>query len=75
MAAISDNKYDVHNWIEKVIDSCTTYFHFKSVDALITNFDTVYDDWELTGKLRVYLTHKNNKRYNEKRLYKSNSMD
>jgi hypothetical protein len=58
MAAISDNKYDVHNWIEKVIDSCTTYFHFKSVDALITNFDRVYDDWELTGKLLVYSSHK-----------------
>ena len=54
MIEIYNNKYDVYNWIEKVIDSCTTYFHFKSVDALITNFDTVYDDWQLTGKLRVY---------------------
>jgi hypothetical protein len=65
MAGLSDNKYDVYNWIEKVIDSCTTYFHFKSVDALITNFDTVYDDWELTGKLLVYSSHKYYKRKNK----------
>jgi hypothetical protein len=65
MAALTDNKYDVYNWIEKVIDSCTTYFHFKSVDALITNFDRVYDDWELTGKLLVYSSHKYYKRKNK----------
>lgn len=67
MIEIYNNKYDVYNWIEKVIDSCSTYFHFKGVDALITNFDKVYDDWELTGKLRVYASHKCYKKKYEQR--------
>ena len=54
MAALTDNKYDVYNWIRKVIDSCTTYFQFRNVNELITNFDKIYDDWELTGNLRNY---------------------
>ncbi len=36
MAAISDNKYDVYNWIETVIDSCTTYFHYNSAHRLVS---------------------------------------
>jgi hypothetical protein len=62
MAIISDNKYDVYNWIEKVIDSCTNYHHFKCVDALITNFHNKYDDWQLTGALRVYSSDRYYKR-------------
>jgi hypothetical protein len=65
MAALTDNKYDVYNWIEKVIDSCKNYHHFRAVDNLITNFDRVYDDWELTGKLLVYSSHKYYKRKNK----------
>ena len=38
MAAKSIDKYDVYEWIKKVIDSCTTYFHFKNVNNLISNF-------------------------------------
>lgn len=52
MAALTDNKYDVFNWIKKVIDSCTRYYHFKAADNLIENFHTMYNDWQLTGKLR-----------------------
>lgn len=58
MAAESTDKYDVYEWIEKVIDSCTTYFHFKSVNNLISNFHNKYDDWQLTGKLRGYASNK-----------------
>jgi hypothetical protein len=65
MAALADNKYDVYNWIEKVIDSCKNYHHFRAVDNLITNFDKVYDDWELTGKLLVYSSHRYYKRKNK----------
>jgi hypothetical protein len=54
MAALTDNKYDVYHWIIKIIDSCTTYFQFRNVNELISNFDKIYDDWELTGKLRRY---------------------
>ena len=58
MAVISDNKYDVYNWIEKVIDSCKNYHHFRAVDNLISNFHDMYDDWQLTGALRVYSSDK-----------------
>jgi len=54
MIEIYNNKYDVYKWVEKVIDSCKTHYHFKGADALITNFHNKYDDWQLTGKLRVY---------------------
>jgi hypothetical protein len=58
MAAISDNKYDVYNWIEKVIDSCTTYFHYNSAHRLVTNFYDVYGDIKLSSSLRWYLSNR-----------------
>ena len=58
MAAITDNKYDVYNWITKVIDSCKNYYQFRAADNLISNFDKVYDDLKLTGSLRVYSSDK-----------------
>jgi hypothetical protein len=58
MGAITDNKYDAYNWIKKVINSCKTYFHFRAVDNLISNFRDRYDDWELAGNLRNYAYHR-----------------
>ncbi len=52
MAAISDNKYDVYNWIKKVIDSCKSHQQIDAVNGLITNFRNIYDDYDLTGSLR-----------------------
>ena len=57
MAAISDNKYDVYNWIMKVIDSCETYYHWDAAHNLIDNFRDTYKDWEMSGRLREY-THR-----------------
>jgi uncharacterized protein (DUF608 family) len=54
MAAISDNKYDVYNWIKKVIDSCKSHQQIDTVNRLITNFRNIYDDYDLTGSLRNY---------------------
>ena len=54
MAAISDNKYDVYNWIIKVIDSCETYYHWGTAHNLIDNFSDMYRDWEMSGRLREY---------------------
>lgn len=42
MAAKSDNKYDVYDWIKQVIDSCQTYFHYGRVHKLIDNFFDMY---------------------------------
>ena len=68
MAALTDNKYDVYNWITKVIDSCKNYHHFRAVDNLITNFSDRYDDWQLTGALRCYSSDKYyNRKTNEQR--------
>ena len=54
MAALTDNKFDVYNWVIKVIDSCNNYHHFRAVDNLISNFHDMYDDWHLTGNLKTY---------------------
>ena len=64
MAALTDNKYDVYNWIIKVIDSCETYFHFRNVKTLIINFNKIYDDWELTGQLEIYVQDRHFNRKN-----------
>lgn len=55
MAAISDNKYDVYNWIIKVIDSCETLDQINSAERLIGRFKIQSKDmglnyWELHNK-------------------------
>jgi hypothetical protein len=58
MAAFSNNKFDVYNWVIKVIDSCTAYFHFKSAHRLVTNFYNVYQDIDLSSSLRWHLSQR-----------------
>ena len=58
MAATSDNKYDVYNWIKKVIDSCTTFHHFHKVHRLIDNFYKRYNDMTMSGRLRDFAHHR-----------------
>lgn len=53
MAAISDNKYDVYNWIIKVINSCKSHQQIDTVNRLIINFRNIHEDWELTKKLKI----------------------
>jgi hypothetical protein len=52
MAAQSDNKYDVFNWIIKVYDSCESVSQIITTERLIRNFRKVYDDYILYGKLQ-----------------------
>jgi hypothetical protein len=40
----SENKYDVHLWVLKVIKSCTTWRHIKSAMALRDVFYELHDD-------------------------------
>jgi len=54
MAAETDNKYDVYNWIIKVIDSTTTYRQYNNADKLIELFDKKYDDFELYKQLNYH---------------------
>ena len=58
MAALTDNKYDVYNWIRRVIDSCTTFHHFHKVHRLIDNFYKKYNDMTMSGRLRDFAHHR-----------------
>ncbi len=51
MAAASDNKYDVFNWISKVIDSCNTVQQVHNADKLIQMFKIQSNNPELHKKL------------------------
>jgi hypothetical protein len=54
MAAQSDNKYDVYNWIIKVYDSCKTIPQLLTVYKLVRNFRKTYDDYKLYSELDDY---------------------
>ena len=54
MAAISNNKYDVCKWIEKVIDSCVTYQQLVVADRLIRLHYAMYEDDYLHGFLNAH---------------------
>ena len=52
MIEIYNNKYDVYNWIIKVIDSCKSHQQIDTVNRLIKNFRIMYNDYDLTVSLR-----------------------
>jgi hypothetical protein len=54
MAAQSDNKYDVYNWIIKVYDSCESVSQLLTVYKLVQNFRNMYDDYKLYSELDDY---------------------
>jgi hypothetical protein len=54
MAALSNNKYEVYDWIKKVIDSCETSIQHVKTTKLILSFNELYDDWFLKQSLYDY---------------------
>ena len=52
MAANSDNKYDVFNWIIKVYNSCENLSQIITTEKLIRNFRKMHDDYILYEKLQ-----------------------
>lgn len=54
MAARSNNKYDVYNWIKKVIDSCVTYQQLVVADRLIRLHFSMSGDEYLRNSLNAY---------------------
>ena len=52
MAAPSNNKYDVFNWIIKVYDSCESVSQIITTEKLIRNFYKIYDDFSLYVQLQ-----------------------
>ena len=56
MAAISKHKYDVYRWIEKVIESCTTYPQLSATERLVWAYDIMYEDDYLYNSLKARLS-------------------
>ena len=56
MAAISKHKYDVYRWIEKVIESCTTYRQVLATERLLDAYDIMYEDDYLYRSLKTRLS-------------------
>ena len=52
MGSYSEDKYDVWEWICKVIDSCDSISHIHTCERLIRNYYTAYGDKQLTRLLR-----------------------
>jgi hypothetical protein len=58
MAAISDNKYDVFYWIEKIIYSCEDVMQVNISKRLVNNFNSTYQDKYLQNKFSTILLEK-----------------
>jgi hypothetical protein len=58
MAAQSDNKYDIYNWISSVIDSINNINQYPACKNLIKSFYTQHQDWDLREKLGDQCMHK-----------------
>ena len=56
MAAISKHKYDVYRWIERVIESCTTYPQLLTSERLVKAYYTMYEDDWLYSSLETRLS-------------------
>jgi hypothetical protein len=66
MAAISNNKYQVFEWIKNVIDSCETPIQLVKTSRLISSFDDLYQDWFLKSSLYDYKDIKRQSLFNQK---------
>lgn len=58
MAAQSNNKYDVYNWIRSVIDSTNNINQYPACRNLIKSFYTQYQDWDLRWELDNHCMYK-----------------
>jgi hypothetical protein len=54
MAAISDNKYEIYEWVKKVMDSCETPIQLTKAQRLIKFFTRIYNDQFLRQSLYDY---------------------
>lgn len=58
MAAPSDNKYDVFNWIDSVIDSIEEIKHYPACRRLIRLFHSQHQDRDLKDILDSHLMYR-----------------
>lgn len=69
MAAISNNKFEVYEWIKKIIDSCETPIHLVKTTRLIRSFDKLHNDRHLYESLRTYKEIKWDRLFDRSRKY------
>jgi VCBS repeat-containing protein len=55
MAAVSNNKYDIFNWISQVINSCTNVDQLNNAERLVERFKVNNQDDRLYFKLWAQL--------------------
>lgn len=58
MAATSKNKYDVHKWLIKVLDSCVSIAQWSSWNRMYANWRKVYYDYTIDHELDSQLRNK-----------------
>jgi hypothetical protein len=59
-----ENKYNIYDWIAKIIETCNNAFHFESVDKLIDLFESRFSDFELGNDLKLQRIRKWNEIHN-----------
>jgi len=65
MGSYSEDKYDVWEWICKVIDSCENISHIHTCERLIENYGNLYKDKQLTRLLKGEITDRLEKLINK----------
>ncbi len=58
MAALSNNKYDVFNWIQSIINSIEKYNHYLACRRLIKLFYSQHQDRDLKDILDSHLMYR-----------------
>jgi hypothetical protein len=58
MAAISNNKYDVFNWIKSVCESCQDNYQIRAAERLVVLFFKRFDDYKLRRELDTAITNR-----------------
>lgn len=66
MAAASNNKYDISNWIKKVIDSCENMDQLITAYKLMRRASSIIDDSELYSELWDYQSAAEDKLFDDK---------
>lgn len=58
MAATSSNKYDIHKWLIKVLESCVTIDQWSTWNRLYANWRRFHYDYQIDHELDSQLRNK-----------------
>ncbi len=65
MAAESNNKYDISNWVKKVVDSCENMDQMNTAYKLMCRAFSIMDDSVIQRDLCNYQTAAENKLFDD----------